>query len=151
MAYNECPSCGAPDAYIGIIDAECGNTTCELYTENQAYIIKQQKLAEQKIKEEQKEQEVAEDNKNKKAKTLVDKFITVANRSTVNKTNTVPRPASSFAYSGYSDKSTKDTVDPKRDTIPAPPPAIDDEEEEDLTPWNYNLFEEEEEECDPNG
>jgi len=139
---NNCPSCGTPDAYIGIMFVECANSNCDLYTENQAHIVRQQKIAEIKIREQQGEKEDLREEKRKLAKDFLDTFVET---SRSNNTATVPAyPLPHNRYTGYSDKSKK--VDDKRDTLPAPagPPVSNDiEEEEPLTPWNYHLYEEE--------
>ena len=62
---NNCPSCGTPDAYIGIMFVECANSNCDLYTENQAHIVRQQKIAEIKIREQQGEKEDLREEKRK--------------------------------------------------------------------------------------
>jgi hypothetical protein len=72
---NNCPSCGTPDAYIGIMFVECANSNCDLYTENQAHIVRQQKIAEIKIREQQGEKEELREEKRKLAKEFLDTFV----------------------------------------------------------------------------
>ena len=133
-----CPSCGSNEAYVGIMFVECPIISCEHYTEQQAYMVKQRRLAEAKIKAEEEERKEAEDNKNNKAKDFVDKFVT-AGRGRTNNTSAVP--GYKDVLGGYSPYSNKD----KRDTIPAPagPPVPKKDtqlEDDEITPWNYHLL-----------
>ena len=136
---SNCPSCGAEHAYIGIMFAECPNRTCELYTEQQEHIARQIRIAEIKIKEEQGQKEELSEEKKKITKDFLDTFVS-AGRGRTNNTSAVP--GYKDVLGGYSkDKS-------KVDTIPAPagPPAPKNiDEEEELTPWNYHLYEVDEE------
>jgi len=73
---NNCPSCGANHAYVGIMFAECPNKDCELYTEQQEHIARQIRIAETKIKEEQGQSE----EKKKITKDFLDTFIKTGRR-----------------------------------------------------------------------
>tara|TARA_E500000318_G_scaffold100257_1_gene102863 strand:+ start:141 stop:509 length:369 start_codon:yes stop_codon:yes gene_type:complete len=114
---NNCPSCGAKHAYVGIMFAECPNRNCELYTEQQEHIARQIRIAEIKIKEEQGQTEELSEEKKKITKDFLDTFVKTGRAS--NNTATVP------VYNNNTDTYT------------------DDDSDIELTPWNYHLYEEE--------
>ena len=113
---SNCPSCGANHAYIGIMFAECPNRNCELYTEQQEHIARQIRIAEIKIKEEQGQTEELSEEKKKITKDFLDTFVKSGRAS--NNTATVP------VYNNNTDTYT------------------DDDSDIELTPWNYHLYEE---------